>query len=142
LKSFGDGAEPLQEAVVAATDLRVFEERISNEFAQNHLRMILSQTERDVASLTGQVTANGSQQPRVECVLEPSGDANADQPSQDQEQNIIIEPTDVADVRRVTSRVGEEGPSGSANDQVLPSQRGQRGRPRKRKRGRPAKDKD
>lgn len=142
LKSFGDGAEPLQEAVVAATDLRVFEERISNEFAQNHLRMILSQTERDVASLTGQVTANGSQQPRVECVLEPSGDANAVQPSQDQEQDIIIEPTDVADVRRVTSRVGEEGPSGSANDQVLPSQRGQRGRPRKRKRGRPAKDKD
>lgn len=142
LKSFGDGAELLHEAAEAATDLRVFEERISNNFAQNHLRMILSQAERDVASLAGQDTANGSQQPRVECVLEPSGNANEDQPNRDQEQDIIVESTDVGDVRRVTSRVAEEGPSGTANDQVLPSLRCQRGRPRKRKRGRPAKEKD
>ena len=142
MKSFGDGAELLHEATEAATDLRVFEERISNNFAQNHLRMILSQAERDVASLAGQDTANGSQQPRVECVLEPSGNANEDQPNRDQEQDIIVESTDVGDVRRVTSRVAEEGPSGTANDQVLPSLRCQRGRPRKRKRGRPAKDKD
>jgi hypothetical protein len=119
----------------ASTDLQ---ERASNEFAQDYLRMILSQAERDVASLVGQ---NMGQQPSVNFVLEHPDDANAVQQNQDQYQNVTIESKGVGNVTRVSNPLEDVGLSGPANDLVLPPLRGQRGRPKKRKRGRPAKEK-
>lgn len=124
------GAEPMHEA---STDLQ---ERASDEFAQNYLRM--SQAERDVASLVGQ---NMGQQPSVNFVLEHPDDANAVQQNQDQYQNDTIESKGVGNVTRVSNPLEDVGLSGTANDLVLPPLRGQRGRPKKRKRGRPAKEK-
>jgi len=141
MTSSGFGVESPQQAADVGPNLRVFDERTSNESVLNHLRMILSQGERDVASLVGQNIDNGSQPPCVDRVHEPSGGANAVQSNQDQEDGTFIDSTDVEDIRRVT-RVEEEGPSGTGNDLVPTSLRGRRGRPRKRKRGRPAKEKN